>query len=77
MSYFDQKCFVNVCFHEFAPKPTKELVTAPDGSRGYNWSLPYHVSKMKHDQDSNKDVCTTFDVIFHNEIISNLVYPEF
>jgi hypothetical protein len=31
-SYFDQKCFINVCFHEKVPKAKKELASGPDGN---------------------------------------------
>lgn len=30
-TYFDQKCFINVCFHEKVPKAEKKLVDSPDG----------------------------------------------
>ena len=48
-SYFEQKCFVNVCFHEKVEKPQREYVTAPNGESGYNWKLPYRVSKIRYD----------------------------
>ncbi len=46
--YFDQKTFINVCMHEDIQKPKKEFVTR-DGKSGYAWSLPYSVSKNRHD----------------------------
>ena len=50
--FFDQKTFVNVCWHESIDKPERQEVTQPDGRRGTSWSLPYRVSKGKHDQDN-------------------------
>ena len=76
-TYFDQKTFVNICFHEKVPKAEKKLVKGPDGREGYSWSLPYRVSKMRMDQDAKKEVCTTFDVVFHDAIQGHLVHEEF
>lgn len=47
-SFFDQKCFVNICYHEKVQKAEKVPSTRPDGSEGYTWSLPYRVSKLMH-----------------------------
>ena len=76
-SYFDQKCFINICFHESVEKAAKEPCLRPDGSRGFNWRLPYRVSKLRHDQDASKAMVSTYDVVFHEEVQSYLVYPEF
>lgn len=76
-SYFDQKAFINVCFHEKIEKPERELITGPDGKSGYNWKLPYRVSKVRHDQDNKKQFCSTYDVVFHPEIKQFLFHPEF
>jgi len=43
-NFFDQKCFINVCFHERVPKAEKVAFTKPDGDNGFNWKLPYRVS---------------------------------
>ena len=77
MKYFDQKCFVNVCFHAKVPKAQKQQVAGADGNPGYNWSLPYRVSKLRNDQDSQKDLVSAYDVVFHEDIKSYLVYPDF
>lgn len=77
MSYFDQKCFINVCFHEKVDKPQKERVTSPSGETGYNWRLPYRVSKLRYDQDNKKQVCTTYDVVFHTDVVEFLPHPEY
>ena len=50
-TFFDQKTFVNVCWHELIEKPQRQEVTQPDGKKGTTWSLPYRVSKGKHDRD--------------------------
>lgn len=76
-SFFDQKCFINVCFHEKVDKPQQQTVTNAKGERGTNWSLPYRVSKMRYDQDSKKDMCTTFDVVFHVDVMKFLVHEDF
>lgn len=47
--YFDQKTFINVCAHDEVDKPKKEYVKMPDGKAGYQWQLPYRVSKIRHD----------------------------
>ena len=49
MKYFDQKCFINVCFHDSVPKAEKVPVRGPDGSTGFNWTLPHRVSKLRND----------------------------
>ena len=66
--FFDQKTFVNVCYHEGIDKPQRQEVTQPDGKRGTSWGLPYRVSKGKHDQDVNGKICMTFDVVFHSDV---------
>ena len=48
-SFFDQKCFINICFHEKVPKAEKKEVIDKDGQKGFNWSLPYRVSQLRHD----------------------------
>ncbi len=42
-------CFINICFHEKVPKAEKNEVVGKDGKKGYNWSLPYRVSQLRHD----------------------------
>ena len=76
-TFFDQKCFINICFHETIAKHQKVQVTKPDGTVGFDWSLPYRVSQQRHDQDQNKNLVSTYDVVFHDAIKSYLVYPEF
>ena len=63
--------------HEEVQKPKRELVTGPDGNKGYTWQLPYRVSKGRHDQDKNGDLCTTYDVVFHPEITQFLSNEQF
>jgi dynein assembly factor 2 len=46
--FFDQKTFINVCFHDIIEKPEKVPATV-NGTTGYSWSLPYRVSKPKND----------------------------
>lgn len=43
-TFFDQKCFINVCFHEKIEEAKKLPCTREDGSQGFDWSLPYRVS---------------------------------
>lgn len=66
-----------MCFHEECPKAEKKLVTQPDGTQGYNWSLPYRVSKLHHDQDNKGNLVSTYDVVFHEEVQRYMVYPDF
>lgn len=75
--FFDQKTFINVCFHELIDKPEQQEVTQPDGSRGTSWSLPYRVSKGKHDQDNKKGVVMTYDVVFNRDVGNFIVQAEF
>ena len=35
--------------HEDIQKPKREYVTNERGQSGYSWSLPYSVSKQRHD----------------------------
>jgi len=75
--FFDQKTFVNICMHEAIHKPKREYVTQ-NGQSGYAWSLPYSVSKNRHDQDKKGDLCSTFDVVFHTDIGNFLLTsPDF
>tara|TARA_B110000285_G_C15120381_1_gene616755 strand:+ start:348 stop:791 length:444 start_codon:yes stop_codon:yes gene_type:complete len=76
-TFFDQKLFINVCFHESIEKPTQEHHKRPDGSSGVNWSLPYRVSKLRHDQDNKKDLVSTYDIVFHEEVTKFLIHDEF
>ena len=76
-TFFDQKTFINVCFHPKVPKAEKIPTTGPDGKPGYSWSLPYRVSKQRHDQDKEKNLVSTFDVIFNDDIKQYMVYPDF
>jgi len=76
-TFFDQKCFINVCFHDNVEKPEQETITGPDGKPGTNWKLPYRVSKLRYDQDTRKGLCSTYDVVFNNDVIKFLVHPEF
>ena len=76
-TFFEQKCFINVCFHSKVPKAEKELCKQPDGTSGYNWKLPYRVSKLRHDQDNNKELVSTYDVVFHDEVQSYMVFPDY
>jgi hypothetical protein len=36
-TFFEQKTFVNVCFHDEVDKPIQETRTNPDGKRGTAW----------------------------------------
>lgn len=61
--------FVNICYHEEVERPSRELVTR-GAEKGYTWQLPYRVSKPRHDQDNNKELCSTVDVVYHPEVDS-------
>jgi hypothetical protein len=52
-------------------------VTKENGEIGYDWSLPYRVSQMRHDQDQSKNLVSTYDVVFHDAIQQYLFHPEF
>jgi dynein assembly factor 2 len=65
--FFDQKHFINICIHKEVAAPEKVPVTQ-NGKTGYTWNLPYRVSKLRHDQDSKGNLCSTFDVVFHPEV---------
>jgi dynein assembly factor 2 len=52
-------------------------MTGPDGKRGTNWTLPYRVSKLMHQQDNNKKLCSLYDVVFSSDVIKFLVHPDF
>ena len=49
----------------------------PDGKTGMSWSLPYRVSKGKHDQDNSGGLCMTYDVVFNGEVSKFLRNAEF
>jgi hypothetical protein len=59
--------FINICYHEEVEKPQRELVEQ-GGQKGWTWQLPYRVSKPRHDQDTNKELCSTVDVVFHEDV---------
>ena len=67
-TFFDQKAFVNICWHDSVDKPEQKEQVMPDGKKGNAWSLPYRVSKGKHDQDNKKRVCMTYDVVFNADV---------
>lgn len=66
--FFEQKCFINVCWHETLEKPRQQTETRPDGTKGQAWSLPYRVSKGKPDQDAKGELCMTYDAVFHPDV---------
>lgn len=39
--------------------------------------MPYRVSKLRYDQDSKKQVCSTYDVVFHDDVQKFLIHAEF
>ena len=49
----------------------------PDGKSGTSWSLPYRVSKGKHDQDNTGGICMTYDVVFNVDVAQFLRMEEF
>ena len=75
-SFFEQKTFVNVCWHDVIEKPEQKTVTQ-NGKKGTAWQLPYRVSKGKHDRDNKDVLCMTYDVVFHGDVANFLVYPDF
>lgn len=48
-----------------------------NGKTGTAWQLPYRVSKGKHDRDNKDTLCMTYDVVFHSDVASFLVYEDF
>lgn len=75
--FFDQKTFVNVCYNDGIDKPEREEVVQPDGKKGTSWGLPYRVSKGKHDQDVNGNICMTYDVVFNSDVANFAQMPDF
>lgn len=65
--YFDQKCFVNICYHPEVQQPQRQIVQR-GAEQGESWQLPYRVSKPRHDQDTNGELCSTVDVVFHEDV---------
>ena len=39
--------------------------------------MPYRVSKGRHDQDTKKALCATYDVVFHPMVEKMIVHTEF
>jgi dynein assembly factor 2, axonemal len=35
------------------------------------------VSKLRHEQDHNRELVSAYDVVFHDEVKQYLAYPEF
>ena len=66
-SFFDQKAFINVAVHDDIEKPKQEWVDNGK-EKGYAWSMPYRVSKGRHDQDTKGNFVTTYDVVFHTDV---------
>jgi hypothetical protein len=75
--FFEQKAFINVCWHETLEPPEQRREVRPDGKEGTAWSLPYRVSKGKPDQDAKGVLCTTYDVVFHPDVSKFCQYEEF
>lgn len=67
--YFEQKTFINVTSHEIMDPP-KKVERSQNGKKGFSFELPYRVSKGRPDQDNKGSICTTYDVVFHPEVIS-------
>ena len=65
--YFEQKTFINICSHESSEKPQR-VETFQNGKKGYSFSMPYRVSRGRHDRDSKGVYCQTYDVIFHPDV---------
>ena len=76
-SFFDQKCFINVCFHDDIEKAVRTHITREDGTNGFDWRLPYRVSQLQHQQDGNGDLCSQYDVVFNGDITQYLMHAEF
>ena len=76
-TFFDQKSFINICWHESVDKPAQVSCQGPDGKPGTSWQLPYRCSKGKHDQDNKAEVCMTYDVVFHVDVRRFVVQAEF
>lgn len=66
--YFEQKTFINITAHDIMELP-KKIDKSTKGKKGFTFELPYRVSKGRPDQDAKGEICTTFDVIFHPEVI--------
>ena len=68
-----QKVFINICSYSEIQEPKCE--------DGHMWSLPHLLNKGRHDQDKNKKICTTFDVVFNPKAIQlakeNLAFKKF
>lgn len=65
----EQKVFINVAKNELVEKPKCERVTGPDGTPGFNWSLPMLQAPPRKDMDTKHQWCTVYDVIFHPETL--------
>ena len=68
-----QKVFINICSYTEVPEPKADEKNM--------WSLPHLLNKGRHDQDKNKKVCTTFDVVFNPKAITlaneNIAFKKF
>ena len=68
-----QKVFINICSYVEVPEPKSDSNNM--------WSLPHLLNKGRHDQDKNKKVCTTFDVVFNSKAIKlsneNIAFKKF
>lgn len=68
-----QKVFINICSYDEIPEPKSDSNNM--------WSLSHLLNKGRHDQDKNKKVCTTFDVVFNSKAIKlaneNLAFKKF
>ena len=68
-----QKVFINICSYDEVPEPKSDSNNM--------WSLPHLLNKGRHDQDKNKKVCTTFDVVFNSKAIKlsneNIAFKKF
>jgi hypothetical protein len=68
---FEQKMYVNICMHPTVDKPQFHTVTQPNGTQGRNWRLPHQMSKVRYNQDKDKNgdavVVNVIDVCFHPE----------
>lgn len=68
--FFEQKTFINITSHEIMEPLKKVERTNNKGKKGMSFDLPYRVSKARLDQDNKGEICTTYDVVFHPEVLS-------
>lgn len=59
---------MNICSHHLVERPSSEASKDPE-KKGQQWRIPYIAGKARLDQTNTKEVCSTIEVCFHDDVL--------